>query len=346
LVAFLALACGFVVGYGIHQDQSYDRSLLEGPLYYAISGIETELFIAEDQGDPLTEVGAVAAIERNDPEADAVVGSVASLDEHPHGAIAVDVLTTEEPQQIALAYQDAKGRVHTAKKIPTRAQPWGDWQYELGVTPGLPGALWGLMVFAGGLGLAGLSFLAGLLVSLFGRRSSGSDLERHWQERVPNTGEFGPLEPEAGFAILAAERDTDIDEQAGTVTLHFVVRSYHWSKNKFTPAAQEMLDIRLPYYWSEGSAVKDVDLLVAIRKLEREWPADTLPAQLSEAWFEFCAKVAAWNKQRWERQLETKLAEEHRQSEIARQLEAVDLLGMPKAKESLLPTGATQVTTR
>lgn len=100
-----------------------------------------------------------------------------------------------------------------------------------------------------------------------------------------------------------------------------------------------MLDIRLPYYWSQGEAVKDRDLLMAIRKLELIWPADTLPVQLSEVWFEFCAKVAAWNQQRWEEQLDDRLAAEQRQAEITRQLEAVDLLPLPKAKESLLPAG-------
>lgn len=226
LVAFLALAAGTLVGFGMHQNQSLGRSLLEEPLSYAINGIENGLFIAQDQGT-LTAVSAVSAIEQNDPEAKAVVGNVASLDKHPKGTIIVDVLTTEEPQQIALAYQDAEGRVHQAKKIPTRAQPWGDWQYELGVAPGLPGALWGLIVFAAGLGLAAILFLSGFLVSLFGRRETGTDLERHWQERVPNTGEFGPLEPAEGFAIFATERETEVDAEAGAVTLRFVVRSYH-----------------------------------------------------------------------------------------------------------------------
>lgn len=345
-VAVMSLVFGFAAGYAAHQDQAYERYELETPFSYVISGLEDAMSPVEAPRVVLTDLSAAAAAEQADPEAKAVSGSAAVLSQHPPGTVAVDVLTDDNPQQIALAYQDEQGRVHTATRVATRAQPWGDWQYDLGVDVGWPGALWGLLVAACGLGLAGLLFLTGFLLSGLGSRATGGDLLDHWRKRVPDTGEFGPREPKEDFAIFAAERATDVDEEAGTVTLRFVVRSYHWSKNKFTPAAKEMLDIRLPYYWSEGSCVKDADLPESIESLPRIWPADTLPPLLSEAWFDFCAAVASWNKERWDEAQDEELAGAERQAEIARQLEALDLLAIPEAHESLLPTGAARASTQ
>jgi hypothetical protein len=338
--AGLSLACASVIGFGVHQEHNAVRDELATPIDNVAYAVDDTSFF--DPHHPLTLATAIKAARHANPGTTIVAGTPARLRDLKPGTFVVSARGTN-PVRFTVAYEDPSGRVQRASVVPTVEYPDGDWQYQLSLPHWQSASVWFGEIFGAGLGLSGLLALLGLAGTRRGRRPlvpTEQLVTEIWQRLVPDTGEFGPREPQEDFVIFTPEHFNEVDEAAGTVIVHFRACASRWTKNNFTETAQKLLDITTPYYWGWAGEAKADELPEALRALPRSWPADTLTQQLSESWFDFCQGVADWNRGRWEEAQQALLVEEAKQTTIEEQLKVADILALPSAAEGFIPASA------